>query len=174
MTEDRKKAMPSTLLRVERVVVTVEEAALFLILASLLVTLTLQIASRFLFEFPLDWTEELARVGQMWLVFIGAAVGARRAEHFVVEIFMERVHFPGKPLVARAIDILVVGFFLVLALVSAWTTWFGSIQTMPALASSVAWAYAAIPVGCALIAFHFVCSWVRPVQASVAAMEAGE
>lgn len=174
MSEAEKSSMASALLRVERVLVVVEEAAVFVILAALLVTLSLQIASRFLFEFPLDWTEELARVGQMWLVFIGAAVGARRAEHFVVEIFMERVHFPGKQLVARGIDILVVGFFLVLALVSAWMTRFGSIQTMPALAASVAWSYAAIPVGCALIAFHFVCSWVRPPQASVAAVEAGE
>ncbi len=174
MTEDTGPAKPAILLRVEQIIVGIEEAAVFLILASLLVTLSLQIASRFLFEFPLDWTEELARVGQMWLVFIGAAVGARRAEHFVVEIFMDRVHFPGKQAVARVIDVLVVGFFLLLALVSAWMTWFGSIQTMPALASSVAWAYAAIPVGCALIAFHFVCSWVRPVQASIASLEAGE
>jgi len=166
--------MSRALLRVEQAVVTIEEAGVFVILASLLVTLSLQIASRFLFEFPLDWTEELARVGQMWLVFIGAAVGARRAEHFVVEVFMERARFPGKRLVARAIDVLVVGFFLVLALVSAYMAWFGSIQIMPALNSSVAWAYASIPVGCALIAFHFVCAWMRPGQPSAAAVEAGE
>ncbi len=174
MTKDNQNPMAANLLRVERVLVVVEEAAVFVILAALLATLSLQIASRFAFEFPLDWTEELARVGQMWLVFIGAAVGARRAEHFVVEIFMERVNFPGKQVVARGIDILVVGFFLVLALVSGWMAWFGSIQTMPALAASVAWGYAAIPVGCVLIAFHFLCSWVRPAQASIAAVEAGE
>ena len=166
--------MSSTLLRIEEKIVTIEEAAVFVILAALLITLSLQIASRFLFEFPLDWTEELARVGQMWLVFIGAAVGARRAEHFVVEVFMERVKFPGKQLVARAIDVLVIAFFLVLALVSAYMAWFGSIQIMPVLNASVAWAYASIPVGCALIAFHFVCAWMRPVQPSVAAVEAGE
>ena len=166
--------MPRGLLRLQEKVVTVEEAAVFVILASLLITLSLQIASRFLFEFPLDWTEELARVGQMWLVFIGAAVGARRAEHFVVEIFMERVHFPGKHRVARGIDVLVVGFFLALALISAYMVWFGAIQKMPALTASVAWGYAAIPVGTALIAFHFVCSWMRPAQSSIAAVEAGE
>jgi C4-dicarboxylate transporter DctQ subunit len=174
MTESRKSTVPRTLLRVESAVVSIEEAAVFVILASLLIALSLQIASRFVFEFPLDWTEELARVGQMWLVFIGAAVGARRAEHFVVEIFMERVSFPGKRWVARGIDILVVGFFLALTLVSAWMAWFGSIQTMPALNASVAWGYTAIPVGCALIAFHFVCSWTRPLEASIAAVEAGE
>lgn len=162
------------LLRFEKAVVAVEEAAVFGVLALLLITLSLQIASRFLFQFPLDWTEELARVGQLWLVFIGAAVGARRAEHFVVEVFMERVSFPGKKYVARAIDLLVVGFFLSLAVVSAYVTWFGSIQIMPALASSVAWAYAAIPTGCVLITLHFVCAFKRPLQPSIAATEAGE
>ncbi len=166
--------MSRALLRIEETVVIIEEAAVFVILASLLITLSLQIASRFLFEFPLDWTEELARVGQMWLVFIGASVGARRAEHFVVEIFMERARFPGKQTVARVIDVLVIGFFLLLALVSAYMAWFGAIQIMPALGASVAWAYAAIPVGCALIAFHFLCAWLRPAQPSIAAVEAGE
>ena len=79
----RAEAAPTRaiLLALERRIVAVEEATVFAILVLLLVTLTLQVASRFLFEFPLDWTEELARVAQLWLVFIGAAVGAHRAEH---------------------------------------------------------------------------------------------
>lgn len=153
----------AVLLALERRIVAVEEAAVFAILVLLLVTLTLQVASRFLFEFPLDWTEELARVGQLWLVFIGAAVGARRAEHFVVELFMQRVRFPGKELVARVVDVVVVGFFLVLAGVGAWHTVFGAVQELTSLRASVAWGYASIPVGCLLIAFHFAMAWIRPV-----------
>lgn len=151
------------LLALERRIVAVEEAAVFAILVLLLITLTLQVASRFLFEFPLDWTEELGRVAQLWLVFIGAAVGARRAEHFVVELFMQRAHFPGKAAVARAVDIVVVGFFLLLAGVGAWHTVFGAVQELTALRVSVAWGYASIPVGCLLIAFHFAMAWIRPV-----------
>ena len=166
--------MTHLVLRIEKVVGGVEEAAVFVILMGLLITLSLQVASRFVFEFPLDWTEELARVGQLWLVFVGAAVGARRAEHFVVEIFMARARFPGKQHVARAIDVVVVGFFLVLAGISAYATWFGAIQTLPALRASVAWSYAAIPVGCLLMAFHFACAWMRPLQPSIGATETGE
>lgn len=162
------------LLRIEERIVQIEEAAVFVILALLAVTLSLQIASRFLFRFPLDWTEELARVAQLWLVFIGAAVGARRAEHFVVELFMQRVRFPGKLTVARAVDVVVVGFFLALAGVSAYAAWFGAIQILPTLGVSVAWGTASIPVGCLLMALHFACAWVRPLQPSIAATEAGE
>lgn len=166
--------MKRELLRCEAAVVRFEEAAVFAILVVLVTTLALQVASRFLFKFPLDWTEELARVGQMWLVFIGAAVGAHRAEHFVVELFMARVDFPGKRVVARIVDVLVVGFFLALALVSARHAAFAAIQQLTALRVSIAVSYAALPIGCALIAFHFAMAWVRPLPHEAAALEAGE
>ena len=156
--------MRPLLLRLEARVVALEEAVVFAVLLLLLVTLSLQVGSRFLFRFPLDWTEELGRVAQLWLVFIGAAVGARRAEHFVVDLFMQRIDFPGKQLVARAIDVAVVGFFLVLAVIGAHATAFGAIQVLSTLDVSVAWAYAAIPVGCLLMAFHFAMAWIRPIE----------
>ena len=159
--------MKSALLRLESRVVAVEEAVVFGVLLLLLVTLALQVASRFLFKFPLDWTEELARVAQLWLVFVGAAVGARRAEHFVVDLFMQRVDFPGKQALVRLVDVLVVGFFLVLAVIAAHVTVFGALQVLTSLDASVAWSYAAIPVGCLLIAFHFGMAWIRPLEAHV-------
>jgi TRAP-type C4-dicarboxylate transport system permease small subunit len=156
--------MRKTLLSLEAVVVRLEEAVVFAVLALLVVTLALQVVSRFVLPFALDWTEELARAGQVWLVFVGAAVGARRAEHFVVELFMERVAFPGKRFVARLVDVVVVGFFCMLAGIAVRTTFDGSGQTMPTLGVSVAWAYAAIPVGCILMAFHFAIAWIRPIE----------
>lgn len=157
-------------LRIDRACARLEEGAAFLILAALVVTLALQVASRFLFEFPLGWTEELARVGLLWLVFIGSAVAARRAEHFAVEIFMEKVSFPGKSLLARLVGLTVIAFFLLLAVVSAHSAQFGALQTLPALGVSVAWATAAIAVGCALMALHFTAllfaGYGEPVAAS--------
>lgn len=160
--------MRSALLRVDRTLARAEEAAVFIILAGLVVTLALQVASRFAFKFPLAWTEELARIGLLWLVFIGSAVAARRAEHFAVELFMEKVPLPGKALIARLVGLLVVAFFLMLAVVAAHSAHFGAIQTLPALDVSVAWATAAIPVGCALMALHFAATLVAGVGTAAA------
>ncbi|MCC7040093.1 MAG: TRAP transporter small permease [Burkholderiales bacterium] len=160
--------MKNNLLAMEAAVVRVEEAVVFAVLALLVVTLGLQVLSRFVLEFPLAWTEELARVGQIWLVFFGAAVGARRAEHFVVELFMERVAFPGKRMVARTIDVIVVAFFCALAVMAAQAAIEGAGQELPTLGISIAWAYTAIPIGCLLMAFHFGLAWIRPLEARAA------
>lgn len=153
--------MKNALMRIEQRLARLEEAAVFLILVGLLITLSLQVASRFLFKFPLDWTEELARVGLLWLVFIGSAVAARRAEHFAVELVMEKLDFPGKRQVAWLVQLVTIAFFLTLAVISAWASHFGALQTMPALNASVAWATAAIPVGCALMGVHFLGALLR-------------
>lgn len=166
--------MKKTFLSIEAAVSRVEEMAVFAVLVLLVVALSLQVASRFFFAFPLGWTEELARAGQIWLVFIGAAVGARRAEHFVVELFMARVNFPGKQTVARLIDVTVAAFFCTLAFVAAKSTIDGVGQEMPTLGVSIAWAYAAIPVGCVLMAFHFAMAWIRPLEPRTATLGAVE
>ncbi|MDN5842950.1 MAG: TRAP transporter small permease [Alcaligenaceae bacterium] len=155
-------------------VVRLEGALLFSVLVLLLATLTMQVASRFLLEIPLAWTEELARVLQIWLVFIGAAIGTRRCEHFVVELFMEKVNFPGKQAVARAIDIIVVAFFALLTWIAAQTTIDGAGQILPTLDISIAWAYIAIPIGSLLIAFHFIMAWVRPQETDHSFKEVAE
>lgn len=160
--------MKTMLARLDRATARLEEAAVFTILLGLVITLVLQVASRFVFKFPLAWTEELARIGLLWLVFIGAAVAARRAEHFAVELFMEKVPLPGKAMIARAVGALVVAFFLVLTLIAAHSAHFGALQTLPALGVSVAWATTAIPVGCALMAVHFAAALTSGVTAGSA------
>ena len=165
--------MKKKILAVESALVCIEGAVVFAVLVTLLVTLALQVISRFMFELPIAWTEELARALQVWLVFVGAAIGMHRAEHFVVEIFMERCTFPGKMVLARAIDVLVVGFFCILAWSAAQVTLNGSGQTMPALGVSVAWAYSAIPVGCTLMAIHFAIAWVRPLDHDIDRQDGG-
>ena len=158
--------MTNALLKFERRLVVVEEALVFAFLVLILILSSAQMVSRFALDFPLGWTEELGRVAQIWLVFIGAAVAARTSEHFVLEFFMERMTFRGKHLIARAIDILVVGFFCVLAAITAQSTWAGSGQELPAMSISIAWSYAALPVGLILMAFHFAMSWLRPFETS--------
>ena len=49
----------------------------------------LQFFTRYVLNDSLAWTEEIARYGLMWVVFIGAAMVTRRNTHIAVELALE-------------------------------------------------------------------------------------
>lgn len=56
-------------------------------LAAMVLVVAFQILGRYLpFLSRALWTEEIARMCLIWLVFIGAAVGVRTSEHFLIDL----------------------------------------------------------------------------------------
>lgn len=51
------------------------------------VTLLLQVFTRYVLHMPLPWTEELARLVNVWTVSLGCAVAVKRNEHIRVSLF---------------------------------------------------------------------------------------
>lgn len=72
-----------------------------------------QVLSRYVFEFPLPWIEELTRYLMIWMVLIGAALGVGQKAHLGVEI-MEFLLSPGKQ---RVLNALLMGLIMILGLV---------------------------------------------------------
>ncbi len=66
-----------------------------LLMAAILVVLILQIITRYVFNAPLAWTEEVARHLFIWLVFFGASGAIAQRSHVVVDVLFNT--FP-KPL----------------------------------------------------------------------------
>ncbi|KAA0015929.1 TRAP transporter small permease [Salinicola corii] len=61
---------------------------LLLLLASFIVLIVYQIASRNLGFMPrLYWTEEMSRFAFQWMIMLGTAIGVLHADHFVLEAF---------------------------------------------------------------------------------------
>tara|TARA_B100000378_G_scaffold264459_1_gene248216 strand:- start:1069 stop:1635 length:567 start_codon:yes stop_codon:yes gene_type:complete len=61
---------------------------LLLLLASFIVLIVYQIASRNLGFMPrLYWTEEMSRLAFQWMIMLGTAIGVLHADHFVLEAF---------------------------------------------------------------------------------------
>jgi len=72
-----------------------------------------QVLSRYVFEFPLPWIEELTRYLMVWMVLIGAALGVAKKAHLGVEI-MEFLLSPGKQ---RILNAIIMGLIMILGLV---------------------------------------------------------
>ena len=98
-----------------------EDWLAFVIFWSLAFIVFLQFFTRYVLNDSLAWTEEIARYGLMWVVFIGGAMVTRRNTHIAVEL-LSNVMKPG-PLRAALlafVDFVKLAFLGLLAFVS-WT-----------------------------------------------------
>jgi TRAP-type C4-dicarboxylate transport system permease small subunit len=60
-------------------------------LATIVLCIALQVVTRYGFNRPLAWAEELATYAFIWGTFVGASVGLKRGVHLKVETFVARV-----------------------------------------------------------------------------------
>lgn len=146
--------------RADNQLVRLERAIIFGLMIFLVVILTVQVLSRYVFNAPLDYTEEASRFGLIWLVFIGSAYAAYLNEHFVVRLLVDNIRFPGKSAYLLFIDLVVILFFVGLIFYGAKLAWKNP-RVEPALNLSIGWAYMAIPVGCTLMVYHLLVAIVR-------------
>lgn len=124
---------------------------LALIVAFALGIILVNIGLRF-FGSPLIWAEELARYLFVWMVFLGAAVAARKHEHIVVDLLSARLQGHLKRHLETLTTLVASGFLLVLAIVSAQFALNNldvSAYTLPMMSLGIV--QATIPLGCGLI-----------------------
>ncbi len=140
-----------------------DDFTLFLFIC-LLVAATLQVLSRYVFEAPLPWTEELARFLLVWVAFLGSASVARRKMHIAVEFFSNK--FTGK--VAGVVNTwlyLIMAIFLVIlfygTLVMFESSWPVHAGTMPWLRMS--WVYLGAIIGVAVMLIYVLNHLVREI-----------
>ncbi|WHY71977.1 TRAP transporter small permease [Fictibacillus enclensis] len=137
------------------------EKLLGLVLAVMTLVVFYQVMVRFVLtsfggQFSAPWTEELARYLMIWLVFIGGAVAARKANSLAVEILIQSV----PPLVGRLVKVgshiaslIFYAFIFVIGLV--WIQ-FGLSETSPVMKVSMSYIYAAMSVGSGLMILNTI------------------
>jgi TRAP-type C4-dicarboxylate transport system permease small subunit len=116
---------------------------------------------RYLADAPITGTAELAGTLFVWLVFLGSAAAARQRMHVAVGWFVDQM--PGRW--AAVVD----RFALVAVVITLLlTAWFGvelmngsRERTLPLTDIPLRLVYAAVPVGCVLMAVGFVAGWRR-------------
>lgn len=123
-----------------------------------------QVTTRFVFGNPSTWSEVITRTAMIWSVFLGVAVAFRHGSMISVEI-IQQILPPklglGLFLVANTLSVV---FFCILF----WQGWAMSErvanQKLAALDISIAWAYAALPVGSVFIIISVLACMIRGAQ----------
>jgi TRAP-type C4-dicarboxylate transport system permease small subunit len=124
------------------------------LLAAMTVVVFLQVLFRYVFDAPLDWSEELATFAFAWMALLGAGVGLKYNQHPSLDIFYSR--FP--PFLQKTAELLVnlaVVFMLIVLCAAGWELTIAmKMQTMAALGYSVAYIYIILPISALIMLFH--------------------
>ncbi|WP_375257191.1 TRAP transporter small permease [Citreimonas sp.] len=123
-----------------------------------------QVTTRFVFGQPSTWSEVVTRSAMIWSVFLAVAPAFREGSMIAVEIVQRmlpgRLGF-GLYLVATALSLL---FFAILF----WQGWAMTLRVVPqklaALEISIAWVYAALPVGSVFIMIAVLGCMARAIR----------
>ncbi len=117
-----------------------------------------QVVMRYVFHNSLSWSEELARYIFLWQTWLGASYAVRQRRHLRVEMVADR--FRGRNRIRFELFVLVVwfAFSLFLAYQGSRMTLFlvRTGQLSAAMRIPISWAYASVPVGCAMMALRLV------------------
>ena len=120
--------------------------AFFLVLAMTCVVFV-QITNRYFFGIPLSWTEEVARMIFIWMVFTGAYLALKLKAHISIESFAKR--YLSDRIREKVIDVSI--FFVTYALIYLVIMSIRVLQatykgTTPVLEISFGWVHLAIPL----------------------------
>lgn len=132
-----------------------EDWLVFAIFWGLAFIVFLQFFTRYVLNDSLAWTEEIARYGLMWVVFIGAAMVTRRNAHIAVELISNLMK-PGplRKALFVFIDAVKVVFIALLAYFSFTIVERMHIQRMTVIDLPMSLVYGGITVGCVLMLFR--------------------
>lgn len=141
-----------------RVLTRIEEGLLVALFVILIAASAAQVMFRFAFDYPLDWTEELARLVFVLLIYVAASAAIRRDMHVRVEAVDSLVPPRFIPWAHTLSDLLWLGFTLLIALYGFYDTLeklqFG--QKLPALQWPLWITTAFIPASFLLMAVRIV------------------
>jgi TRAP-type C4-dicarboxylate transport system permease small subunit len=130
------------------------EGLLLVMMVLLCLDVFLGVFSRYVIGRTFTWYDEIARLLFVWIVFLGAAVGVRRAAHFRLHLLIDRMS-PGGRRIAHVIGVLaLIGFGLVLIQQGWKLVELGQFQRTPVMGLSKQWIYASVPAGGILIILY--------------------
>lgn len=132
----------------------VVEGLLLLMMVALCLDVFLGVFSRYVMARTFTWYDEIARLLFAWIVFLGAAVGVRRAAHFRLHLVVDRFP-PGARRAAHVFGLLVLMGFGLILIQQGWKlVELRKYQRTPVMGLSKQYVYTSVPVGGALIILY--------------------
>lgn len=124
---------------------------------------------RYFLRDALVWSEEVARYAMIWVSMLGGGIAFRLGAHVAVDFIVNAVPRPARRIIIFAGQIGMLVFLVIVLIYGIDVTQQVSGQRTAALRISISWAYAAIPIGAALMIYHLIAIMVAPRLVSASA-----
>jgi TRAP-type transport system small permease protein len=126
--------------------------AIIVVVAVLAVILTAAVFWRYALNNAIPWSEELSKYLMVWLTFLGAPIALRHGSHINIDLLQQLMPPRGRQLFHLVIHLVVAATMAILIWQGISFTQLGARQTASSLNLSMAYLYAAVPIGAALVA----------------------
>jgi TRAP-type C4-dicarboxylate transport system permease small subunit len=152
--DSARTALPPAWRRADRWLLRATEALVCLVGVAFTVLITLEVASRFLFQFSIFFINSAARFLLVWFFLLGAGLALRQGAHVGLELLAGRL----RPAPAQALAVLAQLVLLLFFGLMIWSSWAAlgpaARQVDSALGLSILWVMLAFPVGFVLLLYH--------------------
>jgi len=129
------------------------EILVMVVVAVLVLDVLWQVFTRFVIKIPSIWTEEIARYSFIYMAMLGAAVGVRRAKHFGMTLFTDKLRGPLRRFYLKYVVNGVILGCSVFILVYGWdfAVQYGLTRVSPTFLVPMVWAFLCMPLAAALM-----------------------
>lgn len=152
----QRQWLPAICRKPDLFIVRSTEFSLFAIGVLFTLMVTLEVISRYLFDFSISFVNAAAKILLVWFFLLGAGIALRHGAHVGFELLLTHLAPKRRRLIVLTGEFLALLFFIEMV-------WGGIVslgpafqQTEPGLGISLVWAFLAIPVGFLLLIYHMV------------------
>lgn len=113
-----------------------------------------QVVSRFVFRFPIAWSQELIVYLLIWLVFIGCSMGLRNGEVASLTLGTDRLSPRARKMLRIVVNVILVAFFMITTISNAELIEFASRRRSSIMRINMAFVSSAYSVSSVIMAYN--------------------
>lgn len=133
------------------------ESIIAVFFAIMVILLFAQVVSRYVFNFPVMWSEEIGRYLFIWIVYLGSSIAFIRKRHLKVDFLVRKIKEPYSTyLEVTVLSIIMIFLFFVFLY---GLKYIGIYWDTPAYSIGyikLGWVYASIPIGGILMILNII------------------
>ncbi len=142
--------------RLERIFIFLNQALIVTMMMAMATLVFINVITRYIFGFSLNWSEEVSRFLMIWITYLGAGLAMRESRHVAIEYFQDLLPQRSKPYARAFVGIIILIFLAFLTVLGFQFASFAWRQRTPVLGISQGFVYLTIPLGAIMFAIHLL------------------